>query len=104
MSDYVTAGQQESYGLGLKMGEQLMQNPFDGLESAAVVIGLSEALKGEASQISDEELRAAFQAINKQMRAKQAAQAKNKISSERTILSRQCQAGGSNNHCLWASI
>jgi hypothetical protein len=29
MSDYVTAGQQVNYGLGLKMGEQLMQNPFD---------------------------------------------------------------------------
>lgn len=89
MSDYVTAEQQVSYGLRLKMGEQLMQNPFDGLESAALVIGLSEALKGEASQISDEELRAAFQAINKQMRAKQAAQYRPKTPASKQGLSRK---------------
>ena len=37
MSDYTTDGQRVSYGLGHQMGQQMMENPFDGLEVATVM-------------------------------------------------------------------
>lgn len=78
MSDYTTVGQLVSYGLGRQMGEQLMDNPFDGLQASAVVAGLQEALNGDDCTVSDDDMRAAFAAINEQMQAKQAEEAKAK--------------------------
>jgi FKBP-type peptidyl-prolyl cis-trans isomerase FklB len=60
------------------MGEQLMDNPFDGLQASAVVAGLQEALNGDDCTVSDDDMRAAFAAINEQMQAKQAEEAKAK--------------------------
>jgi len=78
MSDYTTVGQRVSYGLGRQMGEQLMDNPFDGLQASAVVAGLQEALNGDDCTVSDDDMRAAFATINEQMQAKQAEEAKAK--------------------------
>ena len=78
MSDYTTVGQRVSYGLGRQMGEQLIDNPFDGLQASAVVAGLQEALNGDDCTVSDDDMRAAFAAINEQMQAKQAEEAKAK--------------------------
>ena len=78
MSDYTTVGQRVSYGLGRQMGEQLMDNPFDGLQASAVVAGLQEALNGDDCTVSDDDMRAAFAAINEQMQSKQAEEAKAK--------------------------
>ena len=78
MSDYTTVGQRVSYGLGRQMGEQLMDNPFDGLQASAVVAGLQEALNGDDCTVSDDDMRAAFAAINEQMQAKQAEEVKAK--------------------------
>jgi FKBP-type peptidyl-prolyl cis-trans isomerase FklB len=78
MSDYTTVGQRVSYGLGRQMGEQLMDNPFDGLQASAVVAGLQEALNGDDCTVSDDDMRAAFAAINEKMQAKQAEEAKAK--------------------------
>ena len=78
MSDYTTVGQRVSYGLGRQMGEQLMDNPFDGLQASAVVAGLQEALNGDDCTVSDDDMRAAFAAINEQMQAKQAEEGKAK--------------------------
>ncbi|MFT4924840.1 MAG: FKBP-type peptidyl-prolyl cis-trans isomerase FklB [Phenylobacterium sp.] len=76
MSDYTTVEQRASYGVGRQMGDQLMGNPFDGLDASAVVAGLNDALNGVACPVSDDDMRAAFAAINDQMQAKQADQAK----------------------------
>ena len=78
MSEYTTVGQRVSYGLGRQLGEQLMDNPFDGLQASAVVAGLQEALNGDDCTVSDDDMRAAFAAINEQMQAKQAEEAKAK--------------------------
>ena len=76
MSDYTTDGQRVSYGLGHQMGQQMMENPFDGLEVATVMAGLQDAVNGVDCPVSDEDMRAAFAAINEQMQAKQAEEAK----------------------------
>ncbi|MDB9757478.1 FKBP-type peptidyl-prolyl cis-trans isomerase, partial [Pseudomonadales bacterium] len=65
-----------SYGLGHQMGQQMMENPFDGLEVATVMAGLQDAVNGVDCPVSDEDMRAAFAAINEQMQAKQAEEAK----------------------------
>ena len=76
MSDYTTDGQRVCYGLGHQMGQQMMENPFDGLEVATVMAGLQDAVNGVDCPVSDEDMRAAFAAINEQMQAKQAEEAK----------------------------
>lgn len=76
MSDYTTVEQRASYGVGRQMGDQLNGNPFDGLDTSAVVAGLTDSLNGVACPVSDDDMRAAFAAINEQMQAKQAEQAK----------------------------
>jgi FKBP-type peptidyl-prolyl cis-trans isomerase FklB len=58
------------------MGQQMMENPFDGLEVATVMAGLQDAVNGVDCPVSDEDMRAAFAAINEQMQAKQAEEAK----------------------------
>ncbi|MEZ7819123.1 MAG: FKBP-type peptidyl-prolyl cis-trans isomerase FklB [Candidatus Azotimanducaceae bacterium] len=78
MSDYTTDGQRVSYGLGHQMGQQMMENPFDGLEVSAVITGLQDAINSIDCPIKDEDMRAAFAAINEQMQAKQAEEAKSK--------------------------
>ena len=45
MSDkYTTIEQRASYGVGRQMGEQLVNQPFDGLDKEAVITGVTEAL------------------------------------------------------------
>ena len=71
-----TQEQQASYGIGLQMGEQLASNPFEGLEISAVAAGLADAFAGAESQVSREDLQAAFQVISERMQAEAAEQAK----------------------------
>jgi FKBP-type peptidyl-prolyl cis-trans isomerase FklB len=72
MSDYTTIEQRASYGVGRQMGDQLVANPFDGLEVSAVVAGLTDALNGVACPVNDADMNEAFMAINEQMKAKHA--------------------------------
>ncbi len=67
---------QASYGIGLQMGEQLKAQPFEGLDISAVAGGIADAFAGAESQVSQEELQAAFQTISARMQAAAAEQAK----------------------------
>jgi len=69
MSDYTTIEQRASYGVGRNMGEQLAANPFDGIDISAVQQGLADAFGGTASQVSHDDLNAAFKEINDRMQA-----------------------------------
>ena len=70
-----TQEKQASYGIGLQMGEQLAANPFDGLEISAIAAGISDAFAGAESQVSREDLQAAFEVISARMQAAAAEQA-----------------------------
>lgn len=76
MSEYTSIEQRASYGVGRQMGEQLAANPFEGVDATAVAQGVVDALNGVACPVSDEDMNAAFMAINEQMKAKQAEKAK----------------------------
>ena len=72
MSDkYTTVEQQASYGIGLQMGQQLAAQPFEGLEISAVQAGLAAAFAGQASEVSHQDLEAAFNEINNRMQKEQ---------------------------------
>lgn len=72
---YTSLEQHASYGIGLQMGQQLADNPFDGLDIDAVAAGLKAAFQGETPAVSDELIRAAFTEISQRMQAAQAEKA-----------------------------
>ncbi|HEY0924609.1 FKBP-type peptidyl-prolyl cis-trans isomerase [Rheinheimera pacifica] len=76
MSDkYTTLEQHASYGIGLQMGQQLADNPFDGLDIDAVAAGVIAAYTEQEAEVSDEQIRAAFGVISERMQAEQAEKA-----------------------------
>ena len=77
MSDlFKTVETQASYGIGFQMGQQLQSNPFDGLDLDSVVTGLKDAFTGQAPQVDNDTLRAAFGEIHERMQAAKAEQHK----------------------------
>ncbi|MGP9802587.1 FKBP-type peptidyl-prolyl cis-trans isomerase [Rheinheimera sp. NSM] len=76
MSDkYTTLEQHASYGIGLQMGQQLADNPFDGLDIDAVAAGVIAAYTEQEPAVTDEQIRAAFGVISERMQAEQAEKA-----------------------------
>jgi len=75
MSNLTTLEQHASYGIGLQMGQQLADNPFDGLDIAAVAAGLAAAFYGDEPEVSEDQIRAAFQVISGRMQEAEAAKA-----------------------------
>ena len=75
-TQYKTNEDLVSYGIGRQMGDQLASNPFDGVSAAAVAQGVMDALNGVAMPYSNEQMQAAFEAINTQMQAKEAEKSK----------------------------
>lgn len=55
--------QQASYGIGLNMGESLMNDGLDDIDPEALAQGMKDALAGEESRVGDEELTAAFEVL-----------------------------------------
>lgn len=76
MSNLTTLEQHASYGIGLNMGQQLADNPFDGLDINAVAAGLKAAFTGAEAEVSEEQIRAAFTVISQRMQAAEAEAAK----------------------------
>ena len=64
-----------SYGIGRQMGEQLVGQPFPGLNTEALMAGLADVLGGRPSQFTEAELRAALDEINRMIQRQQKQQA-----------------------------
>ncbi|TRZ03250.1 hypothetical protein DNTS_025205 [Danionella cerebrum] len=58
------------------MGQQLADNPFDGLDIDAVAAGLKAAFAGDEPAVSEDQIRAAFTVISQRMQAVEAEAAK----------------------------
>lgn len=56
-----------SYGIGRQMGEQLLANPFDGLDLDAILEGLTDAFTQQPSRVTEADLHAAFGVIHEKM-------------------------------------
>jgi len=82
MSDkFTTVEQQVSYGIGRQMGDQLAGSPFDELVLEAVLEGVRDSYTDQPPQVDTEVMKAAFEAVNTRVQAKQAEQA-GKLSAE----------------------
>lgn len=86
MSEYKTVETQASYGIGLQMGQQLAQNPFEGLDVTAVAAGIADAFAGKEAQVSEDDLRNAFNEIHQRMQAAKAEQSKEVIAEGEAFL------------------
>ena len=73
---FTSLEQHASYGIGLQMGQQLADNPFDGLDILAVAAGLAAAFQGDEPEVSEQQIGAAFQVISQRMQQQQEEQAK----------------------------
>ena len=71
-----TIEQRVSYGVGRQLGDQLRNNPFKEFDISAVQAGLADALADATSQVSDEDLNAAFSVVSKKMQELEQAAAK----------------------------
>lgn len=83
-----------SYGIGRQMGQQLADNPFEGVASAAVAQGLLDALNGVEMPYSNEEMQAAFGEINTRMQAKEAEQSKGLAAAGEAFLAENAKKPG----------
>ena len=75
---FETIEQRVSYGVCRQLGDQLVNNPFKEFEVAAIQAGIADALSGTASQVSDEDLNAAFSVVSKKLQEQEQAIAKEK--------------------------
>jgi FKBP-type peptidyl-prolyl cis-trans isomerase FklB len=73
---YTTTAEIVSYGIGRQMGQQLADDPFDGLDGKAVATGLLDILANKKTDITDEQFSEAFQIIQKSMADKKAENSK----------------------------
>jgi FKBP-type peptidyl-prolyl cis-trans isomerase FklB len=71
-----TIEQRVSYGVGRQLGDQLRNNPFKDFDITAVQAGIADALADIASQVSDEDLNAAFTVVSKKLQEAEEAAAK----------------------------
>ncbi|SDS69433.1 FKBP-type peptidyl-prolyl cis-trans isomerase FklB [Halopseudomonas xinjiangensis] len=55
-----TSIQQASYGIGLNMGESLLQDGLDDIDPQALALGMQDALEQKEPRVGEEELRTAF--------------------------------------------
>ena len=75
MANFSGSAALASYGIGRQMGEQLVGQPFPGLNTEALMAGLADVLGGRPSQFTEAELRAALDEINRMIQRQQKQQA-----------------------------
>lgn len=71
-NDFSSIEGRVSYGVGRQMGQQLLDNPFDGINANAVAQGLMDALNGVDNPFSNAQMQEAFNEINQRLQAREA--------------------------------
>ncbi|MCV6613688.1 MAG: FKBP-type peptidyl-prolyl cis-trans isomerase, partial [Cellvibrionaceae bacterium] len=84
---------QASYGIGRQMAEQLSQDPFPGFDKAAALAGFSDTINGSESQVSVDDINAAFQAIQAQLQAQEAERAQELAGAGEAFLAKNAERG-----------
>jgi FKBP-type peptidyl-prolyl cis-trans isomerase FklB len=93
-NQYKSVEELVSYGIGRQMGQQLADNPFDGVSPEAVAQGVLDALNNVAMPYSNDEMQAAFQQINDRMQANEAEQSKTLAASGEAFLAENAKKAG----------
>lgn len=61
-----------SYGIGLQLGQQVKGQSFPGFSLDALIIGLSDIFNNKPMRFSENEMQAAFSAINQKIQEQSA--------------------------------
>ena len=69
--EFKTLDEQASYGIGRQVGEQLANQPFDGMSPKAVVSGIADVLEGNPSQVSEADIKTAIDDLNNRLKKQQ---------------------------------
>ena len=64
-----TEADKVSYGLGLQLGNQIVEQSFNGFNLDALLIGVQDIYNNKPCQFTDDEMQQAFAAINKMVSA-----------------------------------
>jgi len=64
-----TEADKVSYGLGLQLGNQIMQQSFPGFSLDALLVGVKDIHANQPCRFSDEEMQQAFATINQMVKA-----------------------------------
>ncbi len=94
MSKYASTEQKVSYGIGRQLGDQLLANPFDGMDIDAVTDGLKDAFAGKEFAVERSELDAAFKEISARIQAERAEQAKDQAKEGEAFLAENAKKEG----------
>lgn len=93
-AEITTPIQQASYGIGLNMGESLRQDGLDDIDPQALALGMQDALSGQESRISEDELRAAFMELQTRAEARATGLVEEARTANREYLAENAQAEG----------
>ena len=91
---YTTSEARVSYGIGRQMGDQLKQNPFDGMVIDDVLAGLADALNDQPLAVDPADLDAAFREISAIMQEKQAEASKEHTAAGEAFLAENAKKDG----------
>ena len=94
MSDYSTVEKKVSYGIGRQLGDQLLANPFDGMDIASVSAGLKDAFEGSDFAVAREDLDVAFKEISGRIQAERAEQSKEQAAEGEAFLAENAKKDG----------
>lgn len=94
MADYASVEKKVSYGIGRQLGDQLLANPFEGMDIPAVCAGLSDAFAGNEFAVSREDLDAGFKEISARIQAQRAEESKVKAKEGEAFLAENAGKDG----------
>jgi FKBP-type peptidyl-prolyl cis-trans isomerase FklB len=94
LDTFTTDESRVSYGIGRQLGDQLRDNPPPGVSLDAILVGLTDAFRGHASRVSQEDMSASFKVIREIMQAEQAAQAEAAAGAGLAFLAENAQRAG----------
>jgi len=83
-----------SYGIGLQLGQQVKSQSFPGFNLDSLIIGLSDVFNNEPLRFPEDEMQAAFSAINQQVQAEAANAAAGNKEAGKAYLSENAQKEG----------
>lgn len=89
-----TLEQKASYGIGRQMGDQLAQQPFEGMDVSAISAGIADALGGAEMRVEVKEIQEAFNVLNERIRAQQEEEAKKASSVGEEFLAENAKRDG----------
>ena len=92
--ELTTPIQQASYGIGLNMGQSLLQDGLDDIDAQALALGLDDALTKAEHRVGDEELTAAFTTLQERAQEKAKSLADDAVEANKKYLQENADKDG----------